>query len=233
MSKPYTAEQLKQFAGCRVIGIGHHSRVGKDFVAQAMIERAAELDPSLFKSPMMPQIKVTGRVHVLKFADPMKDAAAELFGQDGMMPAAAYEGDPPYAASRRAILPTMGGRNAVDVWIEMGRFLNAIRPGWMESRWRNAVRDLRYPCRANDPLILATDMRRPGEVDAVRAVGGKTIRILKKGWQGIPASIDQELDGWPSWDLTVEFEDGDIAGLEQFAEELLAACDPVRWPARY
>ena len=226
MKKPYTIEQLQPFAGARIIGIGHHSRVGNDFVAGEMVRRANFKNPLSTRSAF-PDLQ--SPVEVIKFAEPMKEAAYLLFRSDGIRLPAAYDIQESAVAQARRdeSLHRLGNRNAVQVWVELGLFLESIRPGWMADQWRDTVTRVRAA--RVDPLILATDLRRPGEAETIRAMGGKTIRLLKKGWKSIPDSVDQDLDGWEKWDLTVEFEQGDLDGLRDFAADLLAVADPARW----
>jgi len=123
---------------------------------------------------------------ILGFADPMKEYLSQLYG------------------IKRDLL-------------EDDEFKESIIPG-TQTTWRKALVDqgvllnsyggtpytdyMERVIRECDGPVIVADVRRPHEVEMLRRLGGKVIRLLRNP-HNIVGQIEDELDNYKDFDLTI------------------------------
>lgn len=142
----------------------------------------------------------------IAFADPLKRAAAELFGfshaqmftADGKATADAFWGFTPREAMQKLGTEAMRGVFGEDFWL----------------------RRFRLEC-GDTQRVAVCDVRFPNEAQAVRDAGGRVVLISRPGagLEGAAAAHPSEtaLDGWP-FDMEIE-NDGTVAQLHACVKE--------------
>lgn len=168
----------------KIIGLGHYSRVGKDTFADALVKSVREFDPSF-------------RVGKIPFARKLKQIAHDLYAWDGMREPEFYdtkEGEP----FRDIPLPTIG-KTPVEIWVALGT--PGVREAVYDATWIDYVLKTDHGL---DVLVIP-DVRFPNECEAIRAVGGTLIKIVRPGYGPRKTVADRALVGWDGWDYVFGF----------------------------
>jgi len=185
----------------RLIGIGYQIGVGKDTVADYMC--------------------ATFGFRKMRFADPLKEAVAAIYGwsresleeQEFKATVDKFWGITPRTALQ--LVGTEAMRNNVDkdIWIKA-----------MQRRLSS------YAASNKDPSVVVTDTRFINEVETIKEMGGKVIRVIRPdnefttgGAVGQHAS-ELELDGYDDWDYTI-INDGDLKKLRIEIDKAMITLD--------
>lgn len=148
--------------GAKIIALGHQKKVGKDEFTKYCIDY---LRPkSIFKS-----IVRRG------FADKLYDFCYSIYEWAGFKPRQYYQENPD---AKEVILPKIG-KSPRTILIEIGNHMRAYDLGV----WINAALST-----VNCDLLFITDCRYPNELEAVRKVGGHTVKMIRPGLP-IPTDI--------------------------------------------
>ena len=164
-----------------IIGFGHYSRVGKDTVANYLVEQART------KGILAKKIS---------FAWKLKDISHQLYAWTGLREAEYYETDEG-AELRNIVLPGIN-MTPVELWIAIGT--PALRDNVYDGTWVDYLLKTDHKC----DLLVIPDVRFLNEVDAIRERGGKLIKLCRPGFGPRPTSVaDQALVGYTGWDQTI------------------------------
>ena len=177
-----------------IVGLGYQMQTGKDTIASYLILHGSASYP--FKR--------------IAFADPLKDAAAAIFGFDrSRLDDADYkaEVDPYWGVTRRTILQKLG--------------TECLRKGYADDVWiRAAKRRVEAALEAGRSVVLP-DVRFINEVEAVRSWGGVVWRV-KRDAAPVHAHVSElELNGY-AFDGVVE-NNGTMEELYRQVDALLGA----------
>lgn len=192
-----------------IIGFGHYSRTGKDTTANALLSYLNAFQPDC-------------RVQKRSFAWKLKQITYELYEWAGMMPPEHYE-TKDGEKDRDIVLPDLG-MTPVEVWVRFGT--HAVREQVYQDTWLNYLvrgqRDL--------DVLLIPDVRFPNEANAIKAAGGKVVKVVRPGYGPRKTAADRALLDYHDWDYIIGGS-GDIEELDQWAECLaLAALGDEEWP---
>ncbi len=166
----------------KVIGLGHYSRTGKDSFGNYFMDSMKEYEPKL-------------KVGKKPFAWKLKQICFELYAWDGLREPEFYEtkeGEP----FRDIVLPTVG-KTPVQIWIDMGT--PAVRNNVYIDTW------IDYLLKSNHGLdvLVIPDVRFPNEVEAIRALGGTLIKVVRPGYGPRKSVADRALLGFDGWDYII------------------------------
>ncbi len=164
-----------------VIGLGHYSRVGKDSFADYFLECLAEYGP------------VRGIKRSLAWK--LKQICFELYAWDGMMPPEHYE-TAEGAKDRDIKLPTLG-MTPVEIWVAMGT--KAVRNNVYDRTWLDYLLKTDHEC----DVLVVPDVRFPNEADAIKAMGGTLIKVVRPGFGPRKTVADRALMGYDGWDYVI------------------------------
>lgn len=165
-----------------IIGLGHYSRTGKDTLANAILASLHEYQPT-YKAAKIP------------FAWKLKQICYDLYSWDGLQQPEFYD----YKENehlRDVKLPTIG-KTPVEIWVAMGT--PAVRENVYQNTWIDFVLNTDHGL---DTLVIP-DVRFPNEVEAVRAMGGTLIKVVRPGYGPRPTVADRALVGYDGWDYIV------------------------------
>lgn len=189
----------------KILGLGHYSRVGKDEIANQIVQLSEERLPGT-------------RVKKLPFAWKLKDVCHQLYGWDGLREAEFYDTDEgaPY---RDIKLPKIG-MTPVELWVGVG---HGLRLHAHPETWVDYVLRKDHDC----DILVIPDVRYPNEVEAIRYLGGIVVKVVRPGYGPRDTPADLALWGWDGWDYVVG--GGAIPELRSWAEKLflqLTVCKP-------
>lgn len=180
----------------RIIGASGRARAGKDSIASILVEKHGFIRRG--------------------FADPLKNAAREIFGlTDAQLYGAEKEAiDPFWEKSPRQIMQLLGTecvRNQID------------RDAWVKSMRRFVERARADGARG----VVIPDARFPNEADAIRAWGGEVWRVTRPGIEAVsPHPSETALDDY-KFDCVIPNE-GTLETLADGVEECLFGYDSAR-----
>jgi hypothetical protein len=157
-----------------ILGLGHQKYVGKDMLARMMIADLAKRG--------IPAYRVA-------FADPLKEAAHVIWGKRGLLPSYIYE----MSGGKDEVIPGIG-KSARTLWIELGNKVREIDP----NAWIAAAL-----CGAYPGVRIITDVRYANEVEAIRACGGRCVRILRPDLPEPTDVADTALSCDSRWDYSL------------------------------
>lgn len=158
-----------------IIAFGHRSRVGKDSAAK-IAERIIRLEYQ----------GIT--VQRVGFADKLKSICFQLFGQYGMKDGQHYEDHP---EDRHVKLSC--GKTPIEILIEVGESMKKTCPTiWVDHVLNN--------CRTQ--VLLISDLRFPIEVEAVKKLGGKIVKV-ERNVPKLDTVADNALEGFKDWDYII------------------------------
>jgi hypothetical protein len=188
-----------------IIGLGHYSRVGKDTLANFLMECIGEYAPHL---------KTLKRSLAWK----LKEITHELYGWAGLREPAYYEEN---GEARKIKLPVLN-MTPVEIWVAFGT--KAVRDNVYARSWLDYLLKTDFGC---DVLIIP-DIRFPNEADAVKAAGGKLIKVVRPGYGPLDTVADKALIGYAGWDYIVGAE-GTMQSLKHWASVLAQAVITHEW----
>lgn len=178
-----------------VIGLGHYSRTGKDSLANYFLAELAILTRDMVAKKM-------------PFAWKLKQIAYELYAWDGLKEPEFYE-TAAGATYRDIPLPTIG-KSPVQIWIDLGT--PAVRDQVYDRTWIDYV--LKSDHQAD--VLLIPDVRFENEIDAVRSMGGITIKVVRPGYGPRKSKADRALLGYTGWDYVIG-RSGEMSELQSWA----------------
>lgn len=177
----------------KIIGLGHYSRTGKDSFANFLLE-------ALARTPI-----VAGK---MAFAWKLKQICHELYAWAGLREPEFYdtkEGEP----YRDVVLEAIG-KTPVAIWVDAGT--RAFREQVYDRTW------IDYLLKNNHGLdvLVIPDVRFPNEVEAVRALGGTLIKVVRPGYGPRKTVADRALLGFTDWDYVIG-SSGQMSELQSWA----------------
>jgi hypothetical protein len=191
----------------QIVGLGNYSRVGKDSVANFMVEAINELSPHT-------------RVLKRSLAWKLKQIAYELYAWAGMQPPEHYEtreGE----KDRDIVLPLLD-MTPVELWVALGT--KAIRNNVYDRTWLDYLLKTDHDC----DILIIPDIRFPNEAEAVKEAG-TLVKVVRPGYGPRPTVADRALMGYQGWNYVVG-ESGAMAELQRFAFALSRALIGGDWP---
>lgn len=192
-AKPHTPPL--DFKRMKIIALGHYRRVGKDSLADFIIEACYRRNPT---------VRVAKRSWALK----LKQICHELYGWAGLREPEFYETSGG-ALLREVVLPEIG-KSPRQIWIDMGT--PAIRECVYHRTWVDYLMRSKHDL---DAMII-TDTRFFNEVEAVRQAGGLVVKVIRPGFPPGENQPDRELLGYRHWDNVIG-SSGDFAELRSWA----------------
>lgn len=180
----------------QIFAFGHQKFVGKDTIIKFMID---------ILRPKMRASRIVKR----GFADRVYDVCYLLYKWAGMQTRAYYE-DHPYAKANLL----KNGKTVRQLLIEVG---TPVMRAYDEQVWINAAL-------SDDDfdILLINDCRFPNEFEAVKNLGGTTIRVTRPGLEAPTDVADTALNGYEEqWDEHIE-NNGDLNALYDAAVSLIA-----------
>ncbi len=178
-----------------VIGLGHYSRTGKDTVANYFLECLSEYKASM-------------RAIKRSLAWKLKQQCYELYAWAGVMPPEHYE-TKEGEKDRDVKLPALG-MTAVELWVAFGT--KAIRNNVHDRTWLDYLLKTDHQC----DVLLIPDIRFPNEADAIKAMGGIAIKVVRPGYGPRKTVADRALMGYDGWDYVIGAE-GTMDSLRHWA----------------
>lgn len=188
------------------IGLGHYSNVGKDTLADYILEEA----------------KQAGIRNALKIslASKLKSICYELYSWAGMKPEEYYntlEGrearDKPLPALANRY--NLNGLTPTQVWVNFGT--EAVRNEVFEDTWIQYLLNQPY-----EPytLVVVPDVRFHNEVKAIRVAGGALYKVERPGIKPRQTVADLTLCDYDEWDDVLVSESGDFDQLREHARNI-------------
>jgi len=178
-----------------VIGFGHYSRTGKDSVANYFLECLSE-----YKSSM--------RAIKRSLAWKLKQTCFELYSWAGVMPPEHYE-TKEGEEDRELFLPALQ-MTVVELWVAFGT--KAVRNNVYGATWLDYLLKTDHQC----DVLLIPDVRFPNEADAIKAMGGLIIKVVRPGYGPRKTVADRALLGYDGWDYVIGAE-GTMDSLRHWA----------------
>ena len=164
-----------------ILGIGHCKGVGKDFLANLILDECHRIAPDAY-------------VRKQAFAYNLKLVAYNLYSWAGLGRPEDYDSDDG-RVMREVVLPRLG-KTPRQIWDGLGW---AVRNGVYEDTFADS---LLFHCHEEDVVIIP-DVRHPNEVDAVVARGGKLANVMRPGFLPDAEGHDSKLAGWDGWHYLV------------------------------
>lgn len=196
----------------KIIGLGHYSRTGKDSFGNYLLDSLREYDPKV-------------RAGKKAFASKLKQICHELYGWDGLRDEDYYN-TPEGEKFRDVPLPTIG-KTPVQIWIDMGT--PAVRDNVYINTW------IDYLLKTDHGLdvLVIPDVRFENEVNAIRALGGTIIKVVRPGYGPRKSVADRALLGFTDWDYVIGAS-GEMRELalwaSRFAHWLTGGLEPKQTP---
>lgn len=179
----------------KIIGFGHHSRVGKDTSAKFL------------NTILRAQYKINA-IHV-SFAWKLKEVCFQLFGWAGHKPPIHYENFP---EDRTRVLQAIG-KTPLQLWIEVGNKLREVYDNvWVDFALQG------QPLTAD--VIIISDVRFPNEINRIYELGGMCFKVTRSGVPLLDSPSDKALDNWTNWTGVLQNE-GTQAELHKLVQEMV------------
>lgn len=153
-----------------IVGLGHYSRIGKDTLANLLIEQL----PLAVKRP---------------FAWQLKEICRDLYWMHGHKPPEYYDTEAG-AIERMQILPSLG-MSPVELWVRFGNAVRSVHA----TTWIDYVIQ-----RGHSGPVIIPDVRFPNEALAIRDRGGLLIKVVRAGYGPKDTPSDRALLGFDGWD---------------------------------
>lgn len=161
-----------------ILALGHRKKMGKDTLARFM---TTELRTKSRK------LNVENR----SFAFKLKSVAHSLYQWAGLNGPEYYD---LYDEAKDRVLPLLG-KTPRDIWIEVGQKMREIDNDiWINSVLRNAEPN----------VIIVRDLRFPHEIEKIKELRGKCIKVIRKDFPLTDDKADCALDDFNGWDDIVE-----------------------------
>jgi hypothetical protein len=174
-----------------LIGIGHRTGHGKDTFAL-----------------MLQEILGPDKSQIVPFARKMKDVAVILYGHLGLREEAYYN-TPEGRRARNRPLPEIN-LTPVEIWVGLGE---SVRNGVWHPTW---VSLMQHQSKGN--IVISPDTRHFNEIERCD-IKVKIVNPRVENRKG--ASIDDNLEGYTSWDKIV-INDGTLEDLRQKATDFVS-----------
>ena len=136
------------------------------------------------------------------FANSLKDAVAHVFGWDRTL----LEGRTKQAREWREVRdPWWSQRLGMEVtprWVLQQWGTEVCRAGFHDDIW---IASLENKLRNSKDDVVITDCRFPNEIKAIRAAGGRVIRVVRgpePDWYDAAVSVNRGPDGNSTWSLS-------------------------------
>lgn len=191
-----------------VVGLGHYSRVGKDTLADMLLEE-------------LPKTWRGCRAAKIPFARKLKEICHELYAWDGHREPDWYD-TPEGQAARDVPLPTIG-KTPVQLWVDFGT--PAVRERVYPETWTSYVLNTPRPL----DVLIVPDVRFENETAKIRERGGFLVKVTRPGVVPRNTVADRALLGWFGWDYTV-VNRGGLEHLRREAKELARLLTPAECP---
>lgn len=137
------------------------------------------------------------------FANSLKDAVANVFGWDRTL----LEGRTKQAREWReqpdAWWSQRLGKPITPRWVLQQWGTDVLRTGFHDDIW---IASLENKLRNSNDDVVITDCRFPNEIKAIRAAGGKVIRVVRgpePKWYDAAVSVNRGPNGNSSWALSL------------------------------
>lgn len=183
----------------KIIGLGHYSRTGKDSFANYLLEELASTQLRAGKK---------------SFAWKLKQICFELYAWAGMREPEFYE--TPEGAPYRDIVLEAIGKTPVQIWVDAGT--PAMREQVYDRTWIDYLLQTDHGV---DVLVIP-DVRFPNEVEAIRALGGTLIKVVRPGYGPRKTVADRALLGYTGWDYVIG-SSGEMSELKHWSELFASA----------
>lgn len=181
------------------VGLGHYSGVGKD--------ESARILRQYLKS------RAGLCVHIMSFADKVKEIAHAIWSPFGLKDKAYYEINRP---ARHVVIPALG-KTPLEIWIEFGTAY--ARNMGHDDVW---VEHLIQAGQSAD-VVIVPDVRFINEVTAIQNQGGLVFKVERRGVKPLDTVPDQSLNRFEGWDGTI----GNHGDLNQLALTLNSYVDRI------
>jgi len=188
-----------------ILGLGHYSRVGKDTIANYLVECLSEYAPKM---------KVLKRSLAWK----LKEITHELYGWAGLEGPQYYEDN---GWAREVKLPALG-MTPVEVWVAFGT--KAVRENVYDRTWLDYLLKTDFGV----DVLIVPDVRFPNEAEAIQAEGGKLVKVVRPGFGPRDTVADKALMGYTGWDYVAGAE-GTMQSLRHWASVLAQAVITGNW----
>lgn len=192
----------------KIIGLGHYSRTGKDSTANAILDHLEKIAPGI-------------RAKKISFAWKLKQVSHELYAWAGLRDPQFYD-TPEGEKLRDVVLPAIG-KTPVEIWVIVGNlFRDHVHVGtWIDYVLRNDHQ--------LDVLVIP-DVRYPNEVEALRQLDAKLVKVVRPGYGPKDTVADKALMHYQDWDYVIGAS-GEIVELQTWASEFAYSLAGVsRWP---
>ena len=154
-----------------VIGIGYRSGVGKDTMADFLVDKHKAVKMSM--------------------ATPLKELAYELYNHLGVQRADYYEGINKEERRKETYGPN--DMNIVEIWVHMNQLCQVDPTLWV---YKTTQLMEQHQAKIHTPCIFVIpDIRKPIEIEAVKMVGGINIWLDRDVPDKPEAGIDKFLKG--------------------------------------
>jgi hypothetical protein len=173
-----------------IVAFGHRRRVGKDTATKILVEEFAKYGICAVRT---------------SFADKLKEECQRLFGHAGLEGPEYYE---EHSELKERVLPSLG-LSPRDIWIQVGNRLRDVYPYvWIDlalARQEPGVQ-----------ITIVSDMRYPNEVERVKKLGGKVVKITRQVAPVHDDEADSALADFDDWDMVI----ANNSGIESFTRGL-------------
>lgn len=162
----------------KILAFGHRQNTGKSTLTRFLVS----------------ELRIMGKnVKQAGFADMVKCVAHQLFAWGGLMPAHYYDDN----YDKKNIVLDKIGKSPRDLWIGVG---NGIRQAtgydgvWSQYLFNTVKAD----------VLIISDLRFPGEAEAIRAAGGFNYRIDRDCAVKVTDGADDPLEDYTGWEGIID-----------------------------
>lgn len=167
----------------QILAFGHRSSVGKDTCAK-LVQKILRMEMSY-----------KGHIHIVGFADPLKEKCYTDFKEYGHEHPEVYEED----RSKRDVILRNINISVVQLWITIGNFYRAFYPDYWVDALFNKYKNYKG-------VLLIKDLRYLNEVEAIKKRHGTIIKVNNSKAKRIVSVADDALESFEQWDYTINNE---------------------------
>lgn len=138
------------------------------------------------------------------FANSLKDAVAQVFGWDRTMLEGRTKQSREWREQRDAWWSDRLGMDITPRWVLQYWGTDVLRGHFHDDIW---IASLENKLRNTTDDVVITDCRFPNEIRAIRAAGGRVIRVVRgpePRWYDAAVSVNRGPDGNSSWALSLK-----------------------------
>ncbi|MGH7192225.1 MAG: hypothetical protein ACREJM_01685, partial [Candidatus Saccharimonadales bacterium] len=190
----------------QIVAFSHYSRTGKDSTANYLLGR----------------LRSAGvRAEKRSFAYKLKQITHDLYGWAGLREPEFYETE---EGAKQRDEPLAIGKTPVEVWVAVG---NLLRDHVHPATW------IDYVVKSTDGLdvCLISDCRYENEAEAIKAAGGKIVKVVRPHYGPRQTVADRALMGWPGFDYVIG-SSGKLEELEHWATLFSTGLLTGLWPTQ-